>query len=122
LLKDVIYLIERGSSPDQKDSKGQNYLLHIATKSGHFDIVKCLIEKGAEINAKDKEEKTTLHWASKEGHLEIVQCLIEKGADVNAKDTLNQTALHFASGEGHLELVQCLLENGALSMQKLNMK
>jgi ankyrin repeat protein len=39
-----------------------------------------LLEKGAEIEAKDKNGQTQLYWASRNGHLEIVQPLLDWGA------------------------------------------
>ena len=38
--------------------------LHIAVESGKIDIAKCLIDKGACINAKDKSNSSALHKAS----------------------------------------------------------
>ncbi len=112
-LKEVIYHIETGSSPNQKDAKHNQNIIHIAAEGGHSEIVKILIEKGANVNAKDNFERTAFHLASERGHLEIVQCLLVKGADVNAKVYWKRTALHLASETGHLKTVQCLIDNGA---------
>ena len=49
------------------------------------EIVQALIDKGADVNAKDKKGATALMLASQKGYKEIVQLLITKGADVNAK-------------------------------------
>jgi ankyrin repeat protein len=51
LLNDVIYLVETGSSPNQKDAKMGKNLLIIAIEWEHYDILKYLIEKGADVNA-----------------------------------------------------------------------
>ncbi len=50
-LKDVIYLIETGSSPNQKDATQEKNLLHIAIEGEHYDILKYLFEIGADVNA-----------------------------------------------------------------------
>ncbi len=50
-LKDVIYLIETGSSPNQKDATNEKNLLLIAIEQGHYDIVKYLLKIGADVNA-----------------------------------------------------------------------
>jgi ankyrin repeat protein len=50
-LKDVIYLIETGSSPNQKDVTNEKNLLLIAIEQEHYDIVKYLFEIGADVNA-----------------------------------------------------------------------
>jgi ankyrin repeat protein len=87
--------------------------LHFASEHGHFQNVEFLIEKGAEIDAKDKSEKTALHLASEKGYFEVVKSLVEKEADINAKDKNEKPALHFASEKGNLEIVKNLLQHGA---------
>jgi ankyrin repeat protein len=113
LLKDVIYLIELGSSPNQKDAKNDKFLLHIAARKGHSDIVKYLIERGADVNAKDYFQRTALHLASRLRQFEIIQFLIENGADVNAKDKFEETALQIAIQQKHFDTVKYLIEIGA---------
>ena len=60
-----------------------------ASPIGHFEIVKYLIEHGADPNAKESDDnsgRTALILASENGHFEIVKCLIEHGAHPNAND------------------------------------
>jgi ankyrin repeat protein len=52
-----------------------------ASKNGYTDIVKLLIDVGANVNAQDDEGYTALRLASKAGHTEIVQMLREAGAE-----------------------------------------
>ena len=87
--------------------------LRLASREGHLEVVKYLVEDGANINAKNKDSWTALMWASLNGHLEVVKYLIENGADINAKDKDGWTVLMWASREGHLEVVKYLIENGA---------
>ena len=58
--------------------------------------VRALLEKGADVNTKDKSCSTPLHLASSEGSYETMRILIEHGADVAAKDTSDRTPLHMA--------------------------
>jgi ankyrin repeat protein len=69
-----------------------------AAFAGHTEVVKFLLEKGAEVNAKGTIGGTTaLMVASQNGHAEVVKVLLEKGADVNVKDTtIGTTALWIA--------------------------
>ena len=65
-------------------------LLCLLLKCGHFEIVKFLVENGADPNVKDDfYGRTTLMFASQKGHFEIVKFLIENGADANTKDDFN---------------------------------
>jgi ankyrin repeat protein len=73
--------------------------LHKAAKEGNLKLVKELVSKGADVNAKDKYGRTPLHYAAKEGHLDVVKFLVSKGADVNAKDEKGNTPLDAATPE-----------------------
>lgn len=57
-----------------------NDVLIEAAKDGNLLVLKTAIDKGADINAKDKNGWTALMWASKNGHSEVVEFLKEKGA------------------------------------------
>lgn len=62
--------------------------LNWASDYGHVDVVKLLLDRGADINTKDKEAGSTpLHGASSLGYVDVIKLLLEKGADINAKDT-----------------------------------
>lgn len=61
-----------------------------------------LIEKGADVNAKDNDGKTPLMFASAFDNSRVVKLLIGKGADVNAKDNGGWSALIYAAYDGNL--------------------
>lgn len=100
--------------------------LHFACKTtgDTLDIVKLLIEKGANINAVESVYRSSsLHAAALNGATKIVKYLIDKGADVNAKNKKNWTPILFASKFGHFDIVRMLYEKGAslsASTEKLN--
>ena len=54
-----------------------------ACTKGYVDIVKILLEKGAEINKQDQDGWTALHWASDEGHQAVVDILLEANPDLS---------------------------------------
>lgn len=72
------------------------------------EIIKSLLEKNADINAKDKDGVTALWLAANGGSLEIVNILLENSADINVKDTNGRTALGAARRSGHEDIVQIL--------------
>eukprot|EP01132_Coremiostelium_polycephalum_P000308 gene308-397_t len=56
--------------------------LHLAVEEGRLEIVGSLINKGIDIDEKDKKGNAPLHLAAKRGHLEIVELLIHRRAKV----------------------------------------
>lgn len=89
--------------------------LHAAAKHSSTCVSR-LIEKGAEINSKDKTGQTPLFYAAVANHADNVKLLVEKGAEVNAVDDDGETALHKtlhvkkgAAGAG----MKALMESGA---------
>ena len=54
--------------------------LHGAAKSGHEKVVKLLLDKGANVNMKNRDGQTALDVAQEKGHKEIVKILKAHGA------------------------------------------
>jgi hypothetical protein len=109
-------LRHNGADPGVRGRSGRNPL-HSAAYSGHFEVVRILIEYDpADIDARDVDGWTPLRWATK-GHNfkdgSVLRLLLEHGADVNAQDSTDWTPLHAASVDGALEVVRLLLEHGA---------
>lgn len=89
----------------------QEAILRWAAENGHGEIVQALLQKGADVNAKDAQGRTALMLAVERGHAAAVQVLLEHGADVNLKDVQNQTAAMRA--KAYPLLLQVLGQYGA---------
>ena len=93
--------------------------LHIAVEQGNLEIVKLLLQKGANVNLQDKAKRTPIFMLENnlgnevEGTLEILQFLISKGADVNVQNEEKETPLMLAAYEEDFEAVKILLKAGA---------
>jgi ankyrin repeat protein len=88
------------------DNVNAVYALHGASRNGHVEVVRTLLEHGADAGADDN--RLPLHVASKNGHVNVVRILLEHGADARGF-----TAMWLASKYGHVEVVRTLLEHGA---------
>ena len=84
--------------------------LHYAALNGFTDLIKVLLNKGADLNSnKAKTYGTPLAWAVNSGIVEIVRFLIVKGAEINLDIGKGYNALHLAAlggkynGEKHLD-------------------
>jgi ankyrin repeat protein len=81
--------------------------------NGSLEIVKILLDKGADVNTKDNYGSTALMMASRDGRIEVVKLLLSKKADANAKDEDGDTALIKATNEGNTEMMDLLKSHGA---------
>ncbi|WP_342571844.1 ankyrin repeat domain-containing protein [Paenibacillus sp. FSL R5-0749] len=76
------------------------------------EVVGWLVEQGADINARDKYQRTPLHahashWSGN------VALFLELGADLDAVDYQNETPLHAAVSGYRTTVVQALVNHGA---------
>jgi hypothetical protein len=79
-----------------------------AAENGHTTTVGLLLDKGTDIEAKDKDSYTALMVAAQNGHTATVGLLLDKGADIEAKDNEGLTALETARRFGHKSIVEAL--------------
>lgn len=96
------------SSVEQKSKRSP---LHIATKHGHLHLVEFLLNKGANIEARDKLLKTPLHYACENGHALVVKMLMDNNADPFEKDNCGRSTLHYAVYSGNTDIVDLLAQH-----------
>lgn len=78
--------------------------LMLAAQEGHTEVIKALLESGADVNAKDSAGRNALMIVAEEGvsstrddkYLAVARALLDKGIDVTAKDNNGATALRRA--------------------------
>ena len=123
-------LVDGGANPNVAD-RGGNTPLHSAAQAGDVELVKKLLAKGADPNARTAKtpaaggrgaggggggfrpasgEQTPLMLAAKANHAEVVRALIAGGADPKLKAQDGTSLLMSAVGSGHVEIVKYVYE------------
>lgn len=87
--------------------------LWIAVNRSNPDMVRLLLNYGADIERTGQGGSTPLTLASITGSDGMVSLLLQRGADANARDVQGVTPVLRAVGEGHIETVEVLLTYGA---------
>jgi ankyrin repeat protein len=78
-----------------------------------MQIVRLLLDKGADVNASTESGETPLIASAHVGSLEATTLLVEEGATVNARDHDGRTALMYAAAADAADVVRFLLSQGA---------
>ena len=75
------------------------------------NVVRLLLEHGADVNALSDDRSTPLHVAAQYGRIEVVRALLEHGANVGMEDDDGKTASQVASDNGHEDIMKFLSEH-----------
>lgn len=98
-------LLDHGADPDDSTSSP----LLFACRNGHEEMVKTLLDGGANVNFVDSNGENPLEAAARRNHLRIVQLLLDHGIYFRLYGI---KALWFAAQNGFGEIVRVLLEKG----------
>jgi ankyrin repeat protein len=94
----------------QKDEFGKTALAYAAANGNEY-MINCILQAGADINARDYLNKTPLMYAvSKAGNFKIVELLLKAGANPSAIDNQHNSVLMYAVLYGDLAIIQILLK------------
>lgn len=87
--------------------------IHVAAHRGHAAAIAVLLERRAEVDARDRRAQTPLSLAAAAGSAAAALLLLERGARVEARLGVGSTALDMASIFGRTEVVELLLARRA---------
>ena len=88
-------------------------LLSEAVVKGNAGMVAVLLDRGADVNARNKSASTPLHDAALKDRAEVAKVLLQHGADVRARNGYGGSPLHDAALAGATDVAELLLANKA---------
>jgi ankyrin repeat protein len=86
----------------------EDQAINVAAQNGRIEVVKLLVNRGADLEAGGTTGQTALMAAAARGHLPVVQFLAKRGANLEARSNAGTNSLMFASKNGHLAVVKYL--------------
>jgi len=109
-------MLEHGANIHARSKTGQTPLHRVLdhlTDTSYaldifLDIVRCLLARGADVDALDDDRGTPLHLASRDGCVTGARVLLEHGANVHLEDKKGRTPFQVASEEGETDITQLL--------------
>ena len=114
-IHDVIkfLIVERSQDVNARGFYYDETSLSVASRKGHLNVVRVLLEHSADHETRDKFGWRPLEWVSTTEHVDVVRALLDHGAEVKAKDKYRNTSLHVASRFKQAAVARVLLERGA---------
>jgi ankyrin repeat protein len=111
-LAEVRRLVEMGEDVNGINSRYESFLLQAVARNRN-DIVKFLLNMGAQHKHARADSMGPLTFAAYNGNLEIIKLLVDAGFNVNMRDKGGYSALGLAAYRNHPEVARFLLKKGA---------
>ncbi|XP_068045458.1 ankyrin repeat domain-containing protein 16 isoform X4 [Anomalospiza imberbis] len=106
----VSFLLERGASVDCLKKADWTPLMMACTRK-NLEVIKTLVEHGANPLLRNKDGWNCFHIASREGHPEVLRYLLDVSPSCwDTESTTGRTPLHTAAMHGCSQVVELLLE------------
>jgi ankyrin repeat protein len=112
---DVVAVLDSGADPNiHATAAGWNAAM-AAADAERWENVRLLLDRGTDVEAKDRFGQTLLHYAARQCNAEALRMLIDRGVDVNSLSANKRSALFYAIDDAanSAACVQVLLDAGA---------
>jgi len=118
-IDEVRRLLMMGVDPDSTNEDGLT-ALHQCCIDDSEEMMKLLVDFGANVNAKDSEQWTPLHAAATCGHLHLVKYLIEKGANLLAVNADNNMPYDICEHEVTLDYIEQQMASRGITQEQID--
>jgi quinoprotein dehydrogenase-associated probable ABC transporter substrate-binding protein len=108
--KAAMALVEAGANPGRPIGDAAYTPLMLASANDAQALAQALIQKGADVNARNGGGVTALMMAAANGHAEMIELLVRAGANVKAQTDRGDTALSIARAKGNEKVIKLLGE------------
>ncbi|KAL9112035.1 MAG: hypothetical protein Q9227_003655 [Pyrenula ochraceoflavens] len=102
-----------GAITGRKSFGGHGTAMQAAALAGHIDVIRLLLNNGADVNGLPGHFGTALQAASGCGNLEMVKLLLDHNASVNTSSGLYGNPAQAAAFHGYPDILGVLLDAGA---------
>ena len=116
---EVERLLAEGLAIDAQDADGRTPVM-VATVAHRTDIVRALVDAGADVDIRDNRLDNVFLYAGAEGLLDILRIANEAGADPALTNRFGGIAIIPASERGHVEVVRYLLNESDVDVDHVN--
>lgn len=110
---EVRRLLATGADVNVVDKEIDSTALAQAVQRDKRELVKILLDAGADVNEKNDAGLTALMYVADDTSIEVVEDLIAAGAKIEIKDDEGKNALHHAASYASVEALQALIKAGA---------
>ncbi|HMG72110.1 MAG TPA: ankyrin repeat domain-containing protein [Pyrinomonadaceae bacterium] len=115
-LRRMRWLHFAGAKIDARSSLGNP--LFLAASEGKLEVVRYLLDEGADVNARANSDSTPLAEAAYYGHVDVIKELLLRGADINAIGEQG-TALDIASNRKNTATADLLKHYGGKTRHEI---
>ncbi|NXU40482.1 ANKE1 protein, partial [Drymodes brunneopygia] len=112
-VKDIcLIFLERGADPNPKDPATWRTALMEAAREGAAEVVRALLQRGADVNLFDFDRHSAAHFAAKGGFFEILTIISGYGSDLKLIAMNGNTPLHYAAEGGFADCCRYIGQRG----------
>lgn len=107
----VCFFLDNGAILDAPINPFGHTALYLAVQQSRYDVVQCLIRRGAALNVEDALLGTgLLHISASKGDMRMTGMLVSSGIDIFHADKKGLTARDIAARHGHYSVAKTLLK------------